>query len=36
MTSYEISPKSPTIYIQNMMHGGIRLASNTAPERYSR
>ncbi len=33
MTSHEISAKSLTIYFQNMMHDGIRLASNTTPKR---
>ncbi len=33
MTSREISAKSLMIYFQNMMHDGIHLASNSAPER---
>ncbi len=32
MTSHEISAKSPTIYIQNMMHDGVCLASNSTLE----
>ncbi len=36
MTSREISAKSLTIFLQNMMHDGIYLAPNTAPKQYSR
>ncbi len=32
MTSREISAKGLTIYFQNMMHDGIHLASNIAPD----
>ncbi len=33
MTSREISAKSLTIHFQNIIHDGIHLASNSAPER---